>query len=109
MTIFLLEQAYIWSAWGECDKVTCLQRRTRKCRDDETCAGSGDHQHLSEDHVDLVPEGYEKFDRRCSDHSDCFAQAIDQLPSSGKYCGSLKIHDVIIFKISNSVILAIED
>ena len=84
MVIFCLEQAYIWSAWGQCDPVTCLQRRTRKCKDDETCAGSGDHHHFSKDHDDHVPEGYEKFDRRCSDHSDCFAEAIDQLPSNGK-------------------------
>ena len=78
---FRLEQAYIWSAWGECNPVTCLQRRTRRCKNGETCTGK---HVLEEDHDDHVPEGFEKFDRRCSDHSDCFAVAIDQLPSNGK-------------------------
>ena len=75
------EQAYIWSAWGECNANTCLQRRSRKCQNDEECPGSGTS--LDKDHADFVEEGWEKFDRRCSDHSNCFAEATNQL-SDGK-------------------------
>ena len=77
------EQAYIWSAWGECNPDTCLQRRTRKCKNDETCMGS-DGTSLNKDHPDFVEEGWEKFDRRCSDHSNCFAETTDQLQTDGK-------------------------
>ena len=78
ITNLILEQAYIWSSWGECDASTCLQRRTRRCKEGEVCPGSGTT--VAEDHPDYVPEGSEKFDRRCSDHSDCFAEATNQLP-----------------------------
>lgn len=40
---------------------------------------------LNKDHPDFVEEGWEKFDRRCSDHSNCFAETTDQLQTDGKY------------------------
>ena len=39
---------------------------------------------LNKDHPDFVEEGWEKFDRRCSDHSNCFAETTDQLQTDGK-------------------------
>ena len=68
-----LEKAFIWTEWGTCDTTTCIQRRKRKCKDESKCKGSKD-----------VEDGWEKFDRGCTDVTECFATVEDKMPVDGK-------------------------
>ena len=82
-----LEKAFIWTEWGTCDTKTCIQRRKRKCKDESKCKGSKDDphdEHIKEDHADYVEDGWEKFDRGCTDVTECFANVEDKMPVDGK-------------------------
>ena len=91
-----LEKAHIWTEWGECHTTTCTQRRVRKCKDESKCKGSADDDrdnHLSwtneegetEYHADYVQAGWEKFDRHCTDKTECFTPVTDSMPKDGEF------------------------
>ena len=87
-----LEKAHIWTEWGSCNKQTCTQRRKRKCKVADKCKGS-DHddrdKDLSKDDSDYVEAGWEKFDRGCSDITECFAPVDDDMPLKGEFIRSI--------------------
>ena len=91
-----LEKAHIWTEWGECHVTTCTQRRVRKCKDETKCRGSAEDdrdKHLSwtneegetEYHTDYVKAGWEKFDRHCTEKTECFTPVTDSMPKDGEF------------------------
>ena len=66
------EKAYIWSEWGSCNTETCLQRRKRKCVDEDACAELVEDG-IDSSHADYIGAGWEKFERKCMDIEECFA------------------------------------
>ena len=88
LSLYFLEKAFIWTEWGSCHVETCIQRRKRKCKDESKCKGSAndahDVEHLEKDSDDWVEAGWEKFDRGCTDVTECFADVSDNMPVEGK-------------------------
>ena len=78
----------MWSEWGECNENTCFQRRKRKCIDESSCAALDEG--LDETHADFIGAGWEKFERACTDKTDCFAAITEVTAGTDPMAGKLQ-------------------